>query len=278
MNKNIIVLYSYSILSKDNVIQTILLFLGIFAAVVLAIFILFLIARRIKAKKCSNCDDKLVKKGVQFKCNNCRLTYIQTTGLGLKDVTSELDRQSRDERKERLDKHKKTHKRLGFLYTLFILLLIALVLSPVIYFEYDRAMGIMSYNDSPFDIQVSVADDYMDADSFLNVTAHITNNWDKAIPRSGYIFIVYVVGQLEVFISIDLENNEVDVFEEAGPNASVAPGADGDINFIYELDGTKEGKCYLILEVREAEWDQDGDSVIKTIKTVGRTKTNVELV
>jgi len=239
-----------------------------FSVLLFFAMVVLLLLRRFGPRKCPGCSSPLSKKDIQPGCELCKRSYVQKFPLGLEDITQKIKGETRTQKKDRQKRLRSARSRTHLLMTLVLIILVLAALSPLAYFEYRRGMSIISVNDSPFEVYVTVELDYVPKGSELNVSLTITNNWDRPLPDPRYELKVFLVEQLGVFVSRDLDPKVAEPLSEPGANISLAPGDSGIVNFIYDLDGSKDGKCFLIVEIKDTNPPSE---------LVLRTKMKVEL-
>jgi hypothetical protein len=245
----------------------------------ITLIVLFIVHKK-KTGKCLGCKGELKKKKGDLYCKKCKATFVPRFPGRLVGITEVVKKENPSAKEYRIQKMKSRQRLFSLGTTLLILILIVLIVSPGLSITYNKIDKLNAFNDSPFDIDFNVKDDYVYIGSYLNVTMNITNNWDQAIPSPDYEFILYVAEKNEVmfFLSYDFEAH--DPIAAQGPGFSIQPEETARIGYIHNLsqgeDKDKEEDCYIFMEVHKVH-SRSNDGKVTSYDLVFRDKRSINL-
>jgi hypothetical protein len=259
-----------------------LLFLiaSIVSILLLITMIVIFIVHKKKTGKCLGCKGELKKKKGDLYCKKCRATFVPRFPGRLEGITEVVKKENPSAREYRIQKMKSRQRLFSLGTTLLILIFIVLIVSPGLSITYNKIDKLNAFNDSPFDIDFNVKDDYVYIGSYLNVTMNITNDWDQAIPSPDYEFILYVALKSEVMWFLSYDYVAHDPIAAQGSDFTILPGETTHIGYVLNLsegqDKEKEGDCYIFLEVHEVR-SRSNDGRVTSYDLVFRDKRSINL-
>ena len=257
-----------------------LLIACIVSMLLLIVLIVLFIVHGKKTGECPGCKKELKKKKTGLYCKNCKGTFVPRFPGRLEGITEVVKKENSSARELRLQKTKSRQRLFGLGTTLLVLVLIALMVSPVISIVFNKVDKLQAFNESPFNIDFNVEDDFVYIGSYLNVTLNVTNNWDKPLPSEKYEFLLYVAAKNEVMWYLIYDFVAHDPLGDQGPGFSIQPEETVHLNYILNLsqgdDRFKTEDCYIFLEVHEV-LSRSNDGTVTDYELVYRDKRSINL-